>query len=380
MPTMLLAVFTFVFCIFGTFLTRSGIISSVHAFAESSIGYYFLGVIFLSLAGASWFVVYRANYLSRGEARFGPLSRENSVIIFNLVLLVLGAVVLFGTCYPLLTQLTMGRQIALDRSFFDRSTGPLGILILLLVGTCSRLSWGGARSRFGLKQLLLPFLLLAAGALIPALSGYRTPGFVITCALSGFAVGTVLGLFSDAFHAARGAGTGFLSSLYGLFTVRRHGSHLVHLGVVLMALGLAASSIFKIDEKAVLGVNESVMVGDYELKYVDLQDRTVRNRYEVIAKLEVHRNGRSLGHMMPAKAYYPGEERPMSEVSVRSGFLSDLYVAFGDLSEDGTVTIEAHVNTMVKWIWIGGYFLFAGAVIAMKPSLRRRKIGTDGNR
>jgi cytochrome c-type biogenesis protein CcmF len=199
----------------------------------------------------------------------------------------------------------------------------------------------------------------------------------MTCAFSGLAIGVVLGLFWDAFRAARAAGRGPLNSLLGLLAVRRHGSYLVHLGVVFMALGLSASSIFKTDEKAVLSVNDVMTVGDYTLRYVDLEDRTVRNRYEVIAKLEVERNGRLSGFMKPAKAYYPGEERPMSEVSVRSGFLSDLYVAFGELSEDGTVTIEAHVNAMVKWIWIGGYFLFAGAILALKPTFRKRTLETE---
>ena len=111
-------------------------------------------------------------------------------------------------------------------------------------------------------------------------------------------------------------------------------------------------------------------VGQYSLKYIDLDDRTVRNRYEVMAKLEVSRNGRPIGLATPAKAYYAGEERPMSEVSVISGLLADLYVVFGELSEDGSVSIEAHVNAMVKWIWIGGGLLFVGGLIVLSSRVR----------
>ncbi len=370
MPTVLLAAFTFIFCVFGTFLTRSGVVSSVHAFAESSIGYYFMGMILLLLAGSVWLIVYRADYLTGRKTAFGAVSRESSIVTFNLILVLLSAIVLFGTCYPIFTRILSGRQIEMARSFFDRATGPLGILIIVLVGLCSHVKWGGSRERLRLRLLALPAIFLVLGVVACALSAYRSPGFLLTCAVSGFAIGTVLAHLFTSYLSARRSGKRPLPSLLDLLLARRGGARLAHLGVVLMTLGIGASSVFKSSESAVLHIGQTMDVGQYSLKYVDLDDRTVRNRYEVVAKLEVSRKGRPVGLATPAKAYYAGEERPMSEVSVISGLLTDLYVVFGELSEDGSVSIEAHVNAMVKWIWIGGGLLFVGGLVVLSSRVR----------
>jgi cytochrome c-type biogenesis protein CcmF len=370
MPTLLLAAFTFIFCMFGTFLTRSGVISSVHAFAESAIGYYFLGMILLLLAGSIWLIIYRAGYLASRKTSFGVVSKESSIAAFNLILIVLTAIVLFGTCYPIFTRLFSGRQVELARPFFDRATAPLGVLIVLLLGFCPHVKWGGFRERLRLKPLALPGVFLILGALICAASTCRSPGFLLTSAFSGLAIGTVLTLFINSYIAARGTGRKRLRSFLEVLAARRSGAYIVHLGVVLMSLGIGASSVFESSEKAVLYVGQTMNVGQYTLKYVDLDDRTVRNRYEVIAELEVSRKERPIGLATPAKAYYTGEERPMSEVSVISGLLADLYVVLGGLSEDGSISIEAHVNPLVNWIWIGGGLFFVGGLVILSSRAR----------
>ncbi len=365
---------TFALVLFATFVTRSGVIQSVHAFGRSAIGTYFLAFIGLSLAvlGVLWFR--RRHKLGAGYAFKELLSRETSLLLTNLLLLGTALIVLVGTLFPALVELIQGRQAALDTSFYERTVGPLALVLTALIGICPSLVWGVTSGQRLGRALLVP----AAGALVTGAAVFALGGrelvSLISFVICAFVALSLLATFYRG-AASRSARTGEVLPLAFLKAVgshrRRYGAHIVHLGIVLMAVGITGSSLYQEEVQVALAPGEQIGVGTYTLQYQDLVSAELPDRQRFAAVVDVSRGDRQLATLQPEKSFHWNVEQWVTEVAIRSTLKEDLYLILAGVDEGGLASFQILINPLVAWLWIGGGTLLAGGVLAWWPAPAR---------
>jgi len=378
-----LAIATFLLTIFGTFITRSGFISSVHSFARTNLGWFFLA--FLVLSGVGSFAL-----LARGWPRLAPssrleslLSREAAFLLNNLVFVTIAFAVFWGTLFPSLSQWLGGARVAVGPPFFNQVSVPLGLLLLALTGVGPLIAWRRAGAGDLKRQLLWPVAgMLATGAALAAL-GVRDVG-----AATAFALAALV-LVAVAQELARGAASRRRQyrEIWPLAVARlvarnrrRYGGYVVHVGVAMMFVGFAGAA-FKRDTEVTLRPGQSAELRSpfgnvYRFTHqgVSLYDQL--NRFVTAAALDVYRDGRYLGVMRSEKRqHFDSLERPSfepsTEVAIRSGVREDLYVVFA--GEEGNTEEAAYriaINPLVWWVWFGGLVLALGGIVALWPAGR----------
>ncbi|MBC7236199.1 MAG: heme lyase CcmF/NrfE family subunit [Chloroflexi bacterium] len=363
---------TFTLCIYASFVTRSGIIQSVHAFGRSSIGYYFLAFI------AVCFILFL--YLLRGCQKGGAeqdmgslLSREAGLLYTNLLLGGAGLVVFVGTLMPALVELLQKRQMALGASFYEQTVGPLAQAIVLWMGVCPWLGWG-ATSRANARRLLpgLSAALILDVAL--AIMGIHEVAALISFGAGVFVVVSLTTVLVDDTLARHGrTGESSLRSLWRALSAgrRRYCAHLVHLGIALIAVGVTGSSLYESEVQTNMARGQSVSFGGYDLVYRDLLRRPMPDHETFVAIVQVNRGGRELATLEPAKAFYPGIEQWVTEVAIRTTPRHDLYVILAGFEADGTASFRLLLNPLVVWLWVGAAALLLGGLGAWWPSSHR---------
>jgi len=365
---------TFVLCLFGTYIVRSGVLQSVHDFGATGLGGYFL--IFMGL------VLFAGVYLigeSYGELRAvnaveSYLSRESTFLFNNIILLAIAFSTLLGTVFPLISEAVTGNKVTVGQPFFNLVNTPLFLMLLLLTGLCPLIGWRKASVDNLRKNFLVPFLITLAGAVSLFVVGVRDFYPLVSYSLSLFVSVTILMEFYRG-GVARRKMTGenffraFLASVWKLR--RRYGGYIVHFGVVLMIIGITGSSAYKLEKQQTLNRGEKIAVGDYVLRYDGLDSYSTPNKLVYSASLTVFKNGEEVGKINPERRYYTGWEQPTTEVSIRSSLAEDLYVTMPWIGRDGRITLKVAVNPLLSWIWIGGTILVLGAVFAILPERRR---------
>jgi cytochrome c-type biogenesis protein CcmF len=371
-----LVVITYLLCIFGTFLTRSGIVSSVHAFAESDFAWKFLTFILIVAAFCAWLIMSRLPDLKSENELDSLVSRESSFLFNNLILLAACFAVFWGTLFPVISEAVQGEQISVSAPFFNRVNIPIGLLLLFLTGVGPLLAW----RRSSLEGLRRNFLWsavagLAAGILLFAL-GVRHMYALGCFVLSIFVIGTIIQEFHKGARTRRAhRGGGYLSALVDLTmtNTRRYGGYLVHFGIVLIFIGVTGSAFNK-DVTASLEPGEAMSIGNYTAKLVKLDEGSNPNYQWWSAVLEISRAGKVLGTYAPQRHFYPASEQPTSEVRRYSNFREDLYMVFAGLTEEGKASVQIYLNPLVRWIWIGGIIMFFATILTMVPSRRELKL------
>jgi len=371
-----LMVLTFCLCNLATFITRSGIIQSVHAFSQSNLGYYFSVLILFCLLGSA-FLLRRRRDKVRSEGELGALlSREMGLLVSNLLFVGTALIVLVGTLFPALAEILLGRPSALATSFYERSVGPLAQIIVLIIGVCPWLAWGGTAAG-GLRRNLLPpalAALLVTGILF--LVGMRQSLALISFAACAF-VGASLFLLveRDVLARRRASGEGAPRPLRGWVARnrRRYGAHLVHLGIVLIAVGITGSSLYQSEVQVALAPGETVNAQNYTITYQDLvREQTAASR-RVSAQLAVSRGGARLATLWPRQEFFFSTQQWVTEVAIRSTALEDLYVILAGVEDSGLASFRLLVNPLVVWLWIGGGLLLLGGFFAWWPRGRKRE-------
>jgi cytochrome c-type biogenesis protein CcmF len=368
-----LIVSTFVLTILGTFLTRSGVLSSVHAFANGPIGYYFLGFIAVTLVFSLALVAGRSDALRSEGHLDSPASRETVFLFNNLLLTAFTFTVLLGTLFPLVAEAVRGVKLSVGGPFFNRMTLPLCMALLFLAGVGPALPWRAARREVLREKLLWPaaaFVLTVVVSLV-----LRVPNVY---AILAFGFGA-FALASNAQEFARGTaarvranGENPLAALGRLVAANRHryGGYVSHLGVVALAVGIAASSTYREEYERTLRPGESMRAGSYELQLVRLWAADEPQRFVVGADVKVSRGGRELGVLDPRTNFYRARAEPVPTPAVRSR-LTDLYLNLMAFERDGSsATISAVTEPLVASIWIGGAIVALGALIALAPERR----------
>jgi cytochrome c-type biogenesis protein CcmF len=381
---MVLAVLAFVLCIFATFVTRGGVIlSDLHGYASSAlpITYYLLGFMAVILLGPLALLYYRRQQLASDNELEALLSRESGFFLNNLLFCGMALAVLLGTIFPVLTLIARGERIALDASFYNRTSGPLAVVLVLLIGICPILAWRRATTDKLLRGLTYQtvFALIVAAVLFAL--GIREPYALVSFAVCAFVTATIASEFYRGLMARRRTkGESYLAALGRLVAKgqRRYGGYIVHLAIVLIAIGVTGSSFYRNEWLVSLTPGEETAIGDYTLKYEDYtievlnaEPETYQSKMRFAATLGVYKAGRKTAALVAEKNNHWVLQNPwVTEVAIRSSLKEDLYVILGGLERDGLASFQLVINPLINWLWIGASLLFVGAAVAMWPSGR----------
>jgi cytochrome c-type biogenesis protein CcmF len=366
---MVLIAATFFLCIYGTFLTRSGIISSVHAFAESPIGKYFVGFLAIGIAATVWLILDRLNYLKSEAELESVISRESSFLFNNLVLLASCFAVLWGTMFPVISEKFSTEKISLDAVWFNRLMVPIGLFLLFLTGVGPLFAWRRTSMESLRKNFQWPGvgMLVVVGALY--IGGMRYPYSIISLGLCFFVMATiVMEFFRGSRAISEKTNVGLIPAMIELThrNTRRYGGYLVHMGIVLMFIGWSGHPF---NQTAIGEVNKGdvMRVGAYTLKVADLtQGETADYQWDT-AILDVSKNGKSVGILEPTRRFYKVAQQGTAEVALRTRLNEDLYINYAARVGD-KATLQAYVFPLVTWIWVGVVVLIGGTFVCLVPS------------
>ncbi len=367
---------TFFLCILGTFLTRSGVVQSVHAFARSEIGTYFVGFLALGIAATIYLILDRLSYLKSEAQLESVVSRESSFLFNNLVLLASCFAVLWGTLFPVISESLTGDRISLDAEWYNRLMVPIGLFLLLLTGLGPLFAWRRTSAESLRRNFQWPGI--AAVVLVVALfaAGMRHPYALISF---GFCLFVALTVLVEFYKGARAIAAKTAMNLVRATVeltyrnTRRYGGYLVHIGIVLMFVGFTGHA-FNQSETKELNKGDRMTVGAYTLRMVGLEhgDNEVYSWDRAI--IEPSKGGVVLATLEPEKRMYKASRQSTSEVGIRQRPNEDLYLNFGGMSDDNQrAVIQAYVFPLVSWIWIGGLVLIGGTLICLVPSKLRRE-------
>jgi len=375
---MVLIIITFFLAIFGTFITRSGIISSVHSFAQSDIGPYFLGFIGFVLVFSFVIFILRLDDL-KSENKFDSiLSRESAFIFNNLLFLGAAFTVFLGTIFPIISELIKGEKILVGPPYFNKVNVPIGLVLIFLMGVGPLISWRKASKENLVKNFSLPIALFVLTLIVLVLLGIRDLFALISFGFCAFVTTTVIFEYYRGISVRIRRGDNLLIALFNLISrnSRRYGGYIVHLGVVLIVIGITASSVFVKQREAVLAKGESMSIGDYNIRFDELKRYTTQAKQVTAAGITIFKGERRVGSMVPQKNIYNYEGNreinQETEVAILSSFTDDLYIILTDF-EGSKASFRVIINPMVSWIWAGGIVLLMGATIIMWPATRQKQ-------
>jgi cytochrome c-type biogenesis protein CcmF len=369
-----LIILTFGLTLFGTFLTRSGIIGSVHAFTQGSIGMFFLAFLALVLLGSFTLLAWRVESL-KGQGELDSIvSRESAFLLNNVFLVAASFTVFFGTIFPLLSEALRGTKVSVGAPFFNLVNIPLFLGLIFLMGVGPLIAWRRASADNLRRNFLKPVVAGVVAAAVLWALGVGNALVLLCMALVVFVTATMVLDFVRAARARRRGGEGWGPATWGLLVRqnRRYGGFVVHLGILVVALGVAGSQAWSRQTEATLSRGESVELAGYKVRFDSLAASEESNHFKVSGTFTVANGARRPTVLYPAKKFYPQEQTPIAYVDYRLGFIEDVYLVLGDFARDGSqATVKVQVNRMVSWLWIGGLILTLGAALAVLPEGRK---------
>ncbi len=376
---MLLVTLAFTLSLFGTFLTRSGVLNSIHSFTESSIGPWFLGFICFVVAGSVVLLLSRLPLLRSKTKLESLVSREATFLYNNLLLVALCLTILWGVTFPILSEAVRGQSVTVGRPYFDFFLRAFGLPLLLLMGIGPLVAWRRASLRSLGKTFLWPFAaaVVAGGGLVAAGAGSSIPG-LIAYTFSVFVAATIVLEFARGTLARRALSGEPLPRAFSSLVARnrrRYGGYVVHAAIVMLAIGIAGSSAYDTSRSARLAPGQSLKIRDYTLVYRGLQSRNSQNAVETRATIDVVRGGKRIAVMHPGKNNYPVEQQISNEVSIRSDWLTgeDLFLITEQVNRNGTIDFKAIINPLVNLIWLAGVVFLLGSVVTLWPDAREER-------
>lgn len=365
-----LIIATYGLAIFGTFLTRSGLLSSVHTFSESPLGKSFLPFLAVILIGAFTLLGWRSDRLRARRQLDSVISRESMFLFNNLFFAAIAFTVLWGTLYPILVEAVRGVRISVGRPYFNAVVVPLGLALFALSGIGPLVAWRRASVTSLRRHFAVPFIAGAAAILALSLAGIHSPGPLLALSLCVFVATATLSEFARAARAHRAVeGIGWALALRRTIgrNRRRYGGYIVHLGFVLIVLGLSGAA-FTQRWSGRLAVGESFRLGDYSIEYREPRVYSTNEKMVMMAVLEVDRGPRTVSVLRPQRNFHFAQQQPQSEIALRTTLSHDLYLVVTQMDAERTVTLRAWINPLVVWIWIGGAVIAAGMVVIMSAA------------
>ena len=372
-----LVITTFFLSILGTFLTRSGIVQSVHAFAESNIGPYFAVFLGVILAVSLTLVFLRLEYLKSENRLDSIVSRESGFLFNNWILLAAVFAVLWGTIFPVISKAVEGRTITVGPPYFDKVVVPMGMLLLFLTGAGPLLAWRKTSFESLKRNFTVPLSIAALTGAILFFAGIRHLYAWMSLFLAAFVAACVLGEFyKGARTRQQTSGENFFTAIYRLTmrNTRRYGGYVIHLGVVMLFIGWAGLA-FKTHVKGLMGEGDLLRAGPYLLRCNMLTGGDTPNYTYQQADITVVKNGQAYTTLAPERRFYKASQQPISHVAIRPTMAQDLYVVLaGQDPASGKAVIEVFVNPLVQWVWLGGLVVFLGSLLALIPSRVEREM------
>ena len=368
-----LVIITFLLTIFQTFMTRSGIVQSVHAFGEDpELGQMFI-IFMITIAVISFgLVIYRLPMLKARNELESWASREGAFLANNWILLFSAFFILFATMFPTITEAISGERMTVGPPFFNQWMTPIGLMLLFLTGVGPLLAWRKTSMGNMMQQFLWPTVsALVVGGIVVAL-GVRVWSSGICFALCGFVFGTISQEYLRGANVRRAtSGADLFTAMIGLVgrNKRRYGGYIVHVGIVLMFLGFAGEGL-STDEQLLLKPGSEAAVGHYIIRLDAIRATDDGQKQMVTGHITVkNAEGQELGKLYPAKWYFrKHEQEPTTEVAIRHSIAEDLYIVMAGYElQEQTASIEVHVNPLINWIWVGFGVLAIGTMIALLP-------------
>ncbi|HET6373446.1 MAG TPA: cytochrome c-type biogenesis CcmF C-terminal domain-containing protein, partial [Candidatus Polarisedimenticolia bacterium] len=380
----LLLIITFSLSIFGTFITRSGVISSVHSFTKSSLGPYFavfwVSVVLVSVA----LLILRLPRLRTENTLESLLSRESAFLFNNILFLAICFTVFWGTVYPILSEAFTGAKVSVGPPWFNQWIVPLGLALIFVTGVGPLIAWRRASAQNLKRNFALPGAVTLGVAVALLIFGMRHARAILGFALCAFVLATILVEFYRGARARmRTAGESFLQGLAGLIgkNKRRYGGYLVHVGMVMVFVGIIGSSAFQQEAVAQLKLGESFSVGPYKMTFADTASSHDEHKDILSCSLTIERGGERVATLQPAKFFFRASEQPTTEVAIYGmanwppNLGDDLYLILVDNNpQTGGYTFKAYLNPLVSWLWIGGFVVILGTHIAVLPEWGRRPV------
>ena len=373
---MVLIILTFTLCIFGTFLTRSGVMSSVHSFTASSLGPIFLAFVFFILVASFGLMYTRINDLRSTKRMESFTSRESGFLFNNMVFVVMCFSVFWGTLFPVISEAVRGTKITVGAPFFNQINIPIGLILLGLTGVGPLLAWRRTGKKHLIRNFTFPILTGLSSAIVLLIIGYRDY-VVISFSLGAFVTATIT---TEFVRGIRARNKKFKESLFTALKMMvsknrsRYGGYVVHLGIVFMFIGFTGHAFDK-EKEFSLKVGETDHVAGYEFELIQLSESERPNHYAWISDLRVtNHNGEFVTNLNPEKRVYfhrnpdVNRRQPHSELDIYSTLNKDIYSIFSAVdTENGVAFIKIMVNPLVRWVWIGGFILVFGTLIALWP-------------
>lgn len=369
-----LIVATYVLAVFGTFLTRSGILSSIHTFSEGPVGVWFLPFLGVTLVAGAALIAWRLDALASPHRLESPLSREAAFLAQNVLLVAAAGTILWGTLYPLVAEVVTGSRVAVGPPFFNAVFAPIALAVVALMGIGPLLSWRRTSKRPLARNLAGPLLAGCALILVLSLGGMRSFGALLAFGLCAFTAAAIGGEFARGSRSLRRrSGKSWVVALAGTIARnrRRYGGYVVHLGVLLIAIGVIGGT-FHSERQAVMQPGDSMRIEGYTLTYAGFTESTTREKLIDEVRIGVTAAGDEVTTLEPQRNFHFAQRQPQSEVAIHSTVVEDLYVVITSFSKDGTAAVRAFVNPLTFWIWAGGFIVAAGASILLSERRRAR--------
>ena len=373
---------TFLLTMLGTLLTRAGLVSSVHAFAQSSIGTWFVAFMIFVLAVCIFTYVLQRSHLKAEHHLESLVSRESSFLFNNLVLLTACFVILWGTLFPILSEYVVGNKVTVGAPWYNTVAIPIGIFLLFLTGVGPLLPWRSTSLKSIRRNFVLPVIVLWATVIVCLAVGVRPwkDGGIDSgnfYALVAYAVSAAVAaaIISEFLRGAgvirKQTGRNLFSAIYLLTrrNTRRYGGYVIHLGVVIIVIGLAGAA-FNSSREEEMALHDRLAIGPYTLECVGFTQDSNLNYNSEYAMLDVYKGGKKQFQMTPEKRVYLASEQPQTMVAIHSVPWWDLYVVYeGTNPSTGQPIIKAFLNPLVSWIWAGVAIIVFGTVVALVPSI-----------
>ncbi len=371
---------TFFLCILGTALTRSGIVSSVHAFAQSPIGVYFFVFLGIGIGLVIFFILGRLDYLKSESQMESVVSRESSFLFNNLFLLASCFAVLWGTLFPVFSEALTGEKVSVDAPFFNRVNVPIGLALLFLTGIGPLIAWRRSSTDALRRNFLWPTVGMVITIAVLLAMGMRHFYALMSFGLCTFVTWTIISEFWKGAAAIRlKDGLSLPASFIELThrNTRRYGGYLVHMGIVFMFIGFTGAA-FNQNKTTETKIGEKFTIGRYEVLVKDIEEGDNSNYIWQNTTLGIWSDGNYLGDLQPERRLYKASRQASSEVTIRRRLNEDLYFNFASSSEDGkTAIVQAYVFPLVTWIWIGFWVVLFGTLICLVPNKIRPSGGSS---
>ena len=371
---------TFLLTMLGTMLTRGGLVSSVHAFAESPIGYWFMVFMVIVLAVCIFTYILQRSHLKNEQSVESLVSRESSFLFNNLVLLAACFVIVWGTLYPILSEYIEGAKVTVDAVWYNRVAVPIGLFLLFLAGVGPLLPWRSTSFKSIRRNFVLPVTALWVTVVVCLLAGVRPwhdgvfdQGHFYALVAFALAAGVITAVSSEFLRGAgviaRQSGRNYFASMFLLIrrNPRRYGGYFVHIGVVIVVIGLAGSA-FNRNIESEMALHDKILIGPYTLENVGATQDSNDNYGTEYAQLDVYKNGSKQFQMTPERRVYLASGQPQTMVAIHSVPAWDLYVVYEGTNPDtGQPIIKAFLNPLVSWLWAGVLLMILGTLVALTP-------------